>query len=107
MKAENYYHQLAQFVQKHGISRDLMDRLDKACEEYLELRKAILEGGTQDEIAKEAADLINVSADIIMILGGNPLWVAYCKLEEAAARPRYKEKAEQVRQRNTDPQESW
>lgn len=98
MKAENYYHHLDNFVRTHGISRNIMDRLDKICEEYLELREAILEGGTSEDIAKEAADLLNVAADIIMILGGTPLWVAYCKLEEAAARPGYKQRAEQLRQ---------
>lgn len=90
MNALEYYRHLKDFTTKHGISRDPLSRLEKANEELIELNDAIA-GGEHNEIMNEAADLLNVCADIILILGGNPLWRAYQKLEEAAARPVYRE----------------
>lgn len=88
MNAPEYYRTLKHFVEVHGISRDPWSRLEKAQEEVGELEDAIL-SGDRDNIINEAADLLNVCADIILSQGGNPLWRGYLKLEEAAARPEY------------------
>lgn len=95
MEATLYYFHLMDFLRKHGIPTDLTSRLEKLKLEVQELDEAIASGDPA-RIVKEAADCLNVTTSIILLLRGNPLWEGYLKLKEAAGRPHYIEMARKV-----------
>lgn len=93
-------------VEKHGIPRNMSDRMKKLGEEHGELVAALLDrcdiaiflatrfesltnntDGMQ-EILAEAADMIIVLMDIIIMLGGDPRSVVSRKLDEVLSRPK-------------------
>lgn len=86
MEASLYYIHLQEFVRVHNLPTDLRSRVVKLLEEVKELEEA----QTPEELIKEAADVFNVAAHIILLLGGIPTYEGYKKLVEAAARPEYR-----------------
>lgn len=95
-QAVEYLLQLQRFTRANAIPRDLASRIRKAGEELGELSEAaILEGwfgGSGRDVRSEAADLINVGVDILLITAGDgpdaPLsvypWLILNLMEKAA-----------------------
>ncbi len=84
-----FVHYLKDFVERHGISDNLLSRFVKLSEEVKKLDEAIL-AGDKEEIAKEAADVAIIAFHVMIICGVMPLTIMYCKLNEVASRPKYK-----------------
>ncbi|CAK0767472.1 hypothetical protein CCP3SC15_360010 [Gammaproteobacteria bacterium] len=74
-QAAEYLRQLQRFTRANAIPRDLASRIRKAGEELGELSEAaILEGWFGEsgrDVRSEAADLINVGVDILLITAGD------------------------------------
>lgn len=90
-----YYLHLLDFLRIHGLPTDLESRNAKLDEEYHEYYLAV-ESGHQESIDSELADMLNVIMSIMLNRGLNPIWAAFSKLQEVAARDSYRQLAERV-----------